>query len=69
MYWSMMMHAICWGVWTERNKRYFEGKEREEDRLICDIKELMWQWGLPESMGRKVLLEKVMCDWDRVMYE
>ncbi|KAL5708723.1 hypothetical protein ACHQM5_019489 [Ranunculus cassubicifolius] len=68
-YWPLVVPAIYWGMWTERNRTHFEGKERNLDRMICDIKELICYWGLSELGGRGVSLDEVTCDWQRVMYD
>lgn len=59
-----IFHAIVWGIWLERNKRCFEGKERNKARIINDIKFLIWGWGLNTAKGRTIMLDTVMCGWD-----
>lgn len=24
-YWLVILHGVCWGIWKERNKRFFNG--------------------------------------------
>lgn len=53
LYWSLMFHAVVWSIWTERNKRTFEGKERTGQQLIGDIKTLIWNCSLSNREARR----------------
>lgn len=41
LYLELTFHACVWGVWLERNRRCFEGKFRNEYKIICDMKEFI----------------------------
>jgi hypothetical protein len=36
--------ASSWTIWKERNNRVFDHKELSFDKLICNIKLLVWWW-------------------------
>ncbi|KAL5725553.1 hypothetical protein ACHQM5_008688 [Ranunculus cassubicifolius] len=67
-YWKLIIHAICWGIWLERNARVFDGEERSIQQVIGSIKKLIWAWGLQDSIGRSVRSENVMFDWHSILY-
>lgn len=67
IYWSMIFHVITWTIWCERNKRGFKGKKRSLLQIICDVKELIWGWGLGCSEGKLIKQDVAVCNWDRLM--
>lgn len=34
----LTLHVIFWGIWLERNRRCYEGKERNLNQVIYEIK-------------------------------
>lgn len=64
VFWKMSFHAIMWGVWCERNRRCFEGKERLVEQIIIDIQTYLWEWSSGMSRGLAVKLDNVVFDWE-----
>lgn len=45
----------------------FDNEERTDLQIICDIKGLLWDWGLKHNEGRKVRKESAISMWFSVV--
>lgn len=66
--WKFAPHAIVKIVWRERNIRVFEGVSKGVDNLINQVKECVWLWTLDLNGVGVQQRDRVICDWDKIVY-
>lgn len=59
VYWDTIRHAALWIMWLERVSGILK-KIGDTWRLVYDIKELAWRWGLVHEQTRLVSIESIM---------
>lgn len=62
LFYEVCFHAVVWGIWRERNSRWFEGKQRSFDQVLCDIKFLIWNWGIICKKGKAIRHNSAICN-------
>lgn len=68
-YWDSRFHAFCWGIWKERNNRVFEGKSRNLQQILGNIKQLIWDWNIFSVEGIEIRQENVMFNWSNLLLQ
>lgn len=41
---SLILHAVIWGIWGDRNDKKFNGKVNKVEDIVKAIKVLTWHW-------------------------
>lgn len=57
--WRMIVHAVCWSLWLERNRRIFEDKEECLDKIWSKLKFAIAWWIFNHKMFRGFFMTDV----------
>ncbi|OVA00064.1 Reverse transcriptase zinc-binding domain [Macleaya cordata] len=69
--WILLPAAITWSLWVERNKRVFEDQEVSLDRMIIEVKALIFFWlsaADPKKFDR-ISFQHLVVDWKKTFFD
>ncbi|OVA12369.1 hypothetical protein BVC80_1795g8 [Macleaya cordata] len=69
--WILLPAAITWSLWVERNKRVFEDQEVSLDRMIIEVKALIFFW-LSAADPKKfdmISFQHLVVDWKKTFFD
>lgn len=58
--WRMIVHAVCWSLWLERNRIIFEEKEESLDEIWFKLKFTIAWWSVNHKMFRGLFVSDVV---------
>ncbi|OVA04867.1 hypothetical protein BVC80_8565g1 [Macleaya cordata] len=67
--WELIPAAVVWCLWVERNRRAFEDKEKSREKLIIEIKALIFYWASTMRSFQDVSFQNVIVNWRRTYFD
>ncbi|OVA10600.1 hypothetical protein BVC80_3295g1 [Macleaya cordata] len=67
--WELILAAVVWCLWVERNRRAFEDKEKSREKLIIEIKALIFYWASTMRSFQDVSFQNVIVNWRRTYFD
>lgn len=61
--WNLLLPAICWSIWLERNQTMFEGCAEPVLNVVKKAKDLACFWGVNCNLGEDYLVVSTKRDW------
>ncbi|OVA17172.1 Reverse transcriptase zinc-binding domain [Macleaya cordata] len=65
--WRLLPFAVCWIVWRERNERCFNVNEKEIERLIIEVKAILFYWLSPVKKLGVLRFEGLLFRWGAIV--
>lgn len=62
--WLLKPAALCWVIWEERNRRLFEGKERETRYILDASLARLYSWMFMTGKREGPPFRTWIYDWD-----
>ncbi|KAF9605873.1 hypothetical protein IFM89_019845 [Coptis chinensis] len=65
--WCLLPYGIIWGLWNSRNNVIFRNGGVRIDRIIKDIKGILWFWMGAHKDRRNFFFADMMVNWDSLI--
>ena len=64
--WPIIIAAICWGIWIERNSRLLAGHESSEISVLNSIRGMILSWSSLLDSCKQLKYEELVYNWNDI---